>query len=222
MSAVGEAIAREYFEAHGFLVRQHRKYVVTARAKTADEEIDLLVVNPRAEIAAVSAPTFGAGQADRGRPLNFVLGAADLKYVARAIVAVKGWYTETFSPAVLTGAPEILKFVEGGSVKEAARQISGEGDLKKLLVVPALPASAELRQKSIELLRGKGVDGVLLFRDILLDLIARVETNKNYQKSDVLQTLRLLKNYDLLKEPQLELFERRRKRKPRMDTDKHR
>ena len=200
MSAVGEAIAREYFEAHGFLVRQHRKYVVTARAKTADEESDLLVVNPRAE-----APTTSE--------LNFVLGTGDLRFIARAIVAVKGWYTESFSPAVLAGAPEIFKFVEGGSVKEAAKQISGEGDLKKLLVVPALPASAELRQKSLDLLRSKGVDGVLLFRDILLDLIARVETNKNYQKSDVLQIIRLMKNYNLLKEPQLEFFERKRRRR---------
>ena len=204
MSAVGEAITREYFEAHGFLVRQHRKYVVTARAKTADEEIDLLVVNPRAE----APPSSG---------LNFVLGAADLKYVARAIVAVKGWYTESFSPAVIAGAPEILKFTEAGSVKEAAKQIGGDGPLLKLLVVPALPSSDEIRQKSLALLRSNGVDGVLLFRDLLIDLIGRVSTNKNYQKSDVLQTLRLLKNYNLLKEPQLELFERKRKRKRTTD-----
>jgi len=207
MSAVGEAIAREYFEAHGFLVRQHRKYVVTARAKTADEEIDLLVVNPRVEAAT--------------GPLSFVLGAADLKHVARAIVAVKGWYTESFGPAVLAGSPEIFKFVEAGAVKEAARQIGGDGPLMKLLIVPALPTTAETRHKSIEILRSKGVDGVLLFRDLLVDLIARVKTNKNYEKSDVLQMVRLMKNYDLLKERQLELFERKRKRKPRTDTDKH-
>ncbi len=198
MSAVGEAIAREYFEAHGFLVRQHRKYAVSARAKTADEEIDLIVVNPRAEPPPASG-------------LNFVLGAEDLRYVARAIVAVKGWYTESFGPALLAGTPEILKFVEAASLKEASKQTGGEGALLKLLVVPALPASAELRQKSLDLLRAKGVDGVLLFRDILIDLIARVETNKNYQKSDVLQMLRLMKNYNLLKDPQMELFERKRK-----------
>jgi len=54
-------------------------------------------------------------------------------------------------------------------------------------------------------LRAKGVDGVISFRSILQELIASVHTNRNYQKSDLLQILRLLKNYDLLKEPQLEL-----------------
>ena len=47
MSAVDESIVREYFEAHGFLVCQRRKYVVQARQKTADEEINLIVLNPR-------------------------------------------------------------------------------------------------------------------------------------------------------------------------------
>jgi hypothetical protein len=40
----------------------------------------------------------------------------------------------------------------------------------------------------------------------------RVATNRNYVKSDLLQTLRLLKNYDLLKDPQMELKLRSRKR----------
>lgn len=209
MSAVGEAIAREFFEAHGFLVQQHRKYAVSARAKTAEEEIDLLVFNPRAE----SPPATG---------MNFVLSEKDLRHVSRAIVAVKGWHTETFSPAVLVGAPEILKFAEAASVQEAARRIGGDGMLMKLLVVPCLPTTAGVRAKSVEMLRARGVDGVLLFREILLDLISRVETHKNYQKSDVLQMLRLLKNYHLLKEPQLELFEKRRRRKPPAEADQNR
>jgi len=70
--------------------------------------------------------------------------------------------------------------------------------------VPGLPRNAKLRQQSIEVLRAKGVDGVISFRSILQELIASVHTNRNYQKSDLLQVLRLLKNYDLLKEPQLE------------------
>jgi hypothetical protein len=40
-----------------------------------------------------------------------------------------------------------------------------------------------------------------------------VRTNRNYQKSDLLQVLRLLKNYELLKEPQMELKLRHRNRK---------
>ena len=47
MSAVDEGIVREYFELHGFLVCQRRKYIVQARQTTGDEEVDLIVLNPR-------------------------------------------------------------------------------------------------------------------------------------------------------------------------------
>jgi hypothetical protein len=47
----------------------------------------------------------------------------------------------------------------------------------------------------------------------LPELIASVATNRNYQKSDLLQTLRLLKNYELLKEPQMEFKWKRRSKK---------
>ena len=41
---------------------------------------------------------------------------------------------------------------------------------------------------------------------MLLDILAKVQTNHNYQKSEILQIMRILKNYDLIKEPQLDLF----------------
>ena len=53
---------------------------------------------------------------------------------------------------------------------------------------------------------------VISFRGILQELIAGVKTNRNYQKSDLLQVLRLLKNYELLKEPQMELKLRSRRK----------
>ncbi len=198
MSAVDQRLAREYFEMHGFLVRQQRKYLVQARAKTAEEEIDLIVFNPEAKSDSVLA--------------NFELDSADLRFVRRAIVVVKGWHTEIFSPAVLK-KPRIFRFVEKETLKEAEKAMGADGPLRKLLVVPALPATESLRQQSIDLLKSRGVDGVILFRTILLDLIANTETNRNYQKSDLLQIIRLLKNYDLIKEPQLELFRAPRKKK---------
>lgn len=196
MSAVDEQIVREYFELHGFLVCQRRKYVVQARTKTADEEINLVVFNPRA--------------AD-GPPPAFELSAATLARVQRAIVAVKGWHTEVFAPSVLQHQPKIFRFVEPQAVAEAARLVGADG-LLKLLVLPGLPRARSARERSIALLRERGVDGVLSFRAILEELVAAVATNRNYQKSDLLQILRLLKNYGLLREPQLELPFRGRRR----------
>lgn len=42
-------------------------------------------------------------------------------------------------------------------------------------------------------------------------LVRHTEVNRNYTKSDTLQILRILKKYDLLKDPALELFRPRRR-----------
>ena len=199
MSAVDENIVREYFESHGFLVCQRRKYIVQARRKTGDEEIDLVVLNPRATPSE--------------SPLGFEITSAELKHVTRAVVAVKGWHTEVFAPGVLAHQPKIFAFVEKRALEDAQQLVGGES-LTKILVVPGLPRDAKLRTRSIELLRAKGVDAVISFRAILRELTAKVATNRNYQKSDLLQILRLLKNYDLLKESQLELKFSRKGAKP--------
>jgi hypothetical protein len=198
MSAVDEGIVREFFELHGFLVCQRRKYIVQARQKTADEEVDLIVLNPGAPQGAA--------------PPEFEITSKMLSQVSRAIVAVKGWHTEIFAPGVLAHQPKIFRFVEKRAVEEAQRLVGSEG-LVKLLVVPGLPRDNKMRQRSIEVLRSKGIDGVISFRSILQELIASVATNRNYQKSDLLQTLRLLKNYELLKEPQMEFKWKRRTKK---------
>ncbi len=197
MSAVDEAIVREFFESHGFLVCQRRKYIAQARKKSADEEINFMILNPRARPPS--------------QPVPFEITPATLTSVPRAIVAIKGWHSERFSPSVLRHQPKIFRFLERNVIAEAERLVGAEG-LLKILVVPGLPRGARARQQSIELLRQKGIDGVLAFSVILEDLVGSVKTNRNYQKSDLLQILRLLKNYGLLKDPQLEFrFKKKRK-----------
>jgi hypothetical protein len=91
------------------------------------------------------------------------------------------------------------------------RAFGKDGAPLKILVVPALPQAAGARDESIALLRSKGVDAVIPFRTMLTELINETEVNRNYQKSDLLQIIRILKNYDLLKGPQLELFKAKTK-----------
>src|SRR5687767_6620408 len=197
MAAVSEIIVREFFELNGFFVRQQRKYIAVTRRD--DDEIDFLIWNSRYN-------------ADAG-PLPFVLNSPDLSGISRAVVVVKGWHTETFSPGVLANAPEIFRFVEPPVFQQAARAFREDGPLVKILVVPALPQNESARDASIELLRSKGVDAIIPFRTMLNDLIGQTEVNRNYQKSDLLQIIRILKNYDFFREPQLELFKTRRTRK---------
>ena len=79
--------------------------------------------------------------------------------------------------------------------------------------MPALPQGEDARKQSVELLQSKGIDAVIPFHVMLADLIGHIEVNRNYQKSDLLQMIRILKNYDFFKEPQLELFKSKRKRR---------
>jgi hypothetical protein len=197
MSAVSETIVREYFELHEFLVRQHRKYIGQTRPEE-DDDIDFFVLNPNPKPRPAEFP--------------FVLEPGDLDSVDRAIVVVKGWHTEIFSSARLENSPEIFRFVEPKVFQQAARALGKDGSALKILVVPALPQAARARDESIALLRSKGVDAVILFRTMLTELINETEANRNYQKSDLLQIIRILKNYDLLRGPQLELFKGRRKK----------
>jgi hypothetical protein len=196
MSAIDEGIVREYFEQNGFLVRQMRKYQVTARRKTGDEEVDLMVFNPAWQ---------------RVRKPDFFLFSSELPYVQKAVVAVKGWHTGVFTPAMLKSSPEIFGFLEEKVLKNATRFFPAEADdetnpLTKILVLPSLPTAEPFRSQSVELLKARGVDGIISFRAMLLDLVDKVEVNQNYSKSDALQIMRLLKNYDLLKDTQLDMF----------------
>lgn len=198
MSSVSEWITREYFESLGFMVRQPRKFQVASRPKLAEEEIDLLVWNPLARDHRISE--------------DMLWSSDELRHVQRAIVAVRGWHTERFSPAVLEQTPEIFRLSED-YVLQKAEEMLGHGPVAKILCLADLPATRELRDNALKLLKEKGIDGVLLFPLMLLELAAYVDPNKNYEKSDLLQMLRILKAYNLLRDAQMELFRAGRTKK---------
>lgn len=197
MAAVSESIVREYFELNGFLVRQFRKHV--APAVRDEDDFDFLVLNPQTE--------------SRASELPFLLNTRDLKSVERAMVILKAWHTDIFTPALLTHTPDFFRFLEKKSFQIAAAGLEKTGNLKKILVVPDLPKQAQAREESIAILRSKGLDAAISFPTMLSFLVNEVEPNRNYQKSDLLQLIRILKNYDLFKEPQMDLFRPRRKKK---------
>jgi len=201
MAGFDENIVREYFELNGFFVRQLRKYLVQSRKKRADEEIDLVVYNPNAPIDGV--------------PAGFQLFSADMAKIRRAIVVVKAWHTSRFTPAMLKSSSRVFDFLKKEvlnkaetyfSFDEVDPEVVGSGGFTKILVLPSLPTSDPQRTESIELLKEQGVDGIITFSTILENLLRNVEVNHSYQKSDLLQMMRILKIYDMVKEPQMNLF----------------
>jgi len=199
MASVNEWIVREYLESLGFLVRQPQKYQVVARSKGTHEQVDLLALNP-----AVSETA--------SMPDQMLWGARELAQVASVVLAVRGWHSERFTAAMLASSPEIYRFAEPESV-HAAEVDLGRKNPAKVLCMADLPADAESRAEALEFLKSRGLDGVILFRPMLLELAEHVDVKKVYEKSDLLQIMRILKNYDLLKTGQMDLFAPSRRRK---------
>jgi len=197
MAAISETIVREYFELNGFLIRQFRKYV--APAVRDDDDIDFLVLNPNPQARAADLP--------------FLLNSADLRSVERAVVVLKAWHTDVFTPALLSNTPDFFRFLEKKTFHQAAAGLGKGGTSIKILAVPSLPQQADARNQSIAILKSKGLDAAISFPTMLADLVNQVEPNRNYQKSDVLQLIRILKNYDFFKDQQLDLFRPKRTRK---------
>ncbi len=200
MSGFDENIVREYFELHGFLVRQLRKYQIQSRRKLAEEDIDFMVYNPAYK--------------NTDRTPAFLLFSNELKYIHRAVVVVKGWHTLRFTPSMLRSSSEIFNFLEKNIIKKVEDffqidedDVNGSHEILKILVLPGLPIHEPHRSESMKMLKDRGIDGIISFRSMLNDILNKVETNRNYQKSQVLQILRILKVYDLVKKPQMELFE---------------
>ncbi|MFP4166115.1 MAG: hypothetical protein ACLFUF_02990 [Opitutales bacterium] len=204
MTGFDENIVRDYFELNGFFVRQLRKYQLSSRSRRSDEEVGLVIQNPL-ESPAVNEP-------------GFQLFSRDIQYVQKAIVIAKPWHDLRFTPSTLKSSSRVFEFLKKDVLKRAEyffdfdesevgpEVMQQEASFKKLLIIPMLPASDPQRSESIALLREKGVDGIIAFSTILENLLRRVEVNHSCQKSELLQLMRTLKIYDLVKDPQMQLF----------------
>ncbi|PXA04442.1 hypothetical protein DDZ13_07895 [Coraliomargarita sinensis] len=204
MAGFDENIVREYFELNKFFVRQLKKYQVQTRKKQADEAIALVVYNP-------GAP---ADDAETG----YQLFSADMLKIQRAVVVVQAWHSSRFTPSILKSSSRIFDYLKKNVLNRADQYFDFEEALfdeetsteqvscKKILVLPGIPTSDPQRSEAISLFQESGIDGIITFSTILENLLRHVEVNHSYQKSELLQLMRVLKLYDMVKEPQMNLF----------------
>lgn len=197
MSVIHEAMVREYFEMLGYFVRQPRKDWIPGRPKNPEEEISMLVLHPGVE---KHAP-----------PETELWTSDDLKTVARAVIGVCGVHGVRCYASTLHNMTDLLRFASAESLEFASR-ILGTREIASILCVPRAPVSPQARRSLIAAARKYGVTGILTFETILTGLLRGVHPSRWYEKSDLLQALRLLKLYGLIRSPQMELFERRQRR----------
>ncbi|MBC2605682.1 hypothetical protein [Pelagicoccus albus] len=199
MYKIEETIVSEYLEQNGFLVRPLRKSRSQTK-KSLDEGLDLYVRNM----------VFREG----GRDPHFLLFSSELRYLESAIICVRGWYGDKAALASMNGGADVLKHLETNVSKRVKKWFDYDPSVsfgtksppKKILVAPVFPTQEPYRTQCTDLLKSKGVDGILSFKSMTLELIDRVDTKQIYEKSELLQFLRILKTFDLVKDSQMDLL----------------
>jgi len=189
VSDVSLQLVQEYLELHNFMVLTRRKHRLTKRDASGEENIVLLAAN----LSPIEPET----------PLPVTLGPDDLRAVRRAVLDIKGWHTDVFYSGLFEIRGNIFGFV-GPAATAYAEDVFESSDFSRILVVSELPTASEARVKAETVVRSHGVDHVLEFPTILRGILARIQTNYNYTESDVLQLLRIVKRYGLVKDTQLE------------------
>ncbi len=194
MASVNEQLVKEFFEVLGYFTIQPAKHI--GKMLSPEDEIDFIVYNPHITNHILTTEIFW--------------DVHDLKTVRQAVVKVIGTHTTRFYPANLEHIQELTRFTKHSTLRWAASRLNVE-EIATVLCVSQLPASPSLRKKTLDMLKANGVNGVISFRTILITLIQAIDLNKNYEKSDVLQIIRLIKNYDLIKPLDMQLFSRKHK-----------
>ncbi len=187
MSDVTVQLVREFFELNRFHVMTHWQHDPD-RARGPEHGLQLFVENTE------PAP---------GHAVEFLLRAGDVAALPRALVEVRAWHADRFYPSVVEGNPVLFE-VAGEASLARARQRLGANPAT-ILVISELPASSEPRRKTLSLLQAGGITHVIEFPTILHEILDRINANVSYGPSHTLQTMRLLKRYDLVRYQQLEL-----------------
>lgn len=192
-----EWIAREYLELNGFVTMPLRKGRSQSKRSASEEGIDFYIRNMK--------PVEG------DRDPDFLLFSSELRHLRSAVVCVRGWHGDKAALASMSNGADMAKYLEANVLKKVEKWFEfehwrelGESEFpKRILVAPVFPMQEAYRARIVSALKDKGVDGILSFKSMLLDIIDRVDTRHVYPKSQLLQLVRTLKTFDLIKDSQM-------------------
>ncbi len=187
---------REFFELNLFRVLTHWQHQ-ELQARGPDPGPLLFVEHSSAtEANAIESPK----SLDN---LSFHLRPNDIPRIRRAVVEVRAWHADRFYPSVIQNN-SILAHVAGKEIAGLANNVFGTPEFTTILIISELPNSPKPRKRSLELLQSLGIGHVLEFSTLLQEIIERLNAHGNYAPSQTLQTIRLLKRYNLITLQQLE------------------
>ncbi len=187
MSDVDTQLVREYFELLHYRVLTHWQHDAHL-PRVADAGTLLFIEH-------AESPDWETSE--------FLLRAADTPRLRRAIVEVRAWHGDRFYPSVVENSAT-LAHAGSKEVRQVAATIFGGRPATNVLVVSELPKTREQRDRTLALLRERGIEHVLDFPTLLGDLLQRLNPQGQYAPSPTLQALRLIKRYHFLRRQQLE------------------
>ena len=187
---------REFFELNLFRVLTHWQHQ-DVQFRSSDPGPLLFVERARSGEGDGSSPV----ASPEGLP--FLLPPNEVSRIRRAVVEVRAWHGERFYPSVIESS-SALSHVVGGETVDLGQEVFGTSEFATVLVISELPTSPAPRNRSLKLLEGLGIGHVLEFSMLLQEMLVRVSAHANYAPSQTLQTLRLLKRYNLIRLQQLE------------------
>ena len=201
MNQIEELVVREFFEQHGFFARAAPTPSNAGRRKSPADSLDLLVTR--------------MDDKPPDRPPGFFLFPTELTRLRRGVVMLRGWQTLRGNPPPRTSA-QVHRFIQQTILKilpaeteQTEVETEPPGDWTRVLVLPHLPTAEPFRTQSTEALAARGIGGIISFRGMLADLTARADGGGPFPSSTLARIIRLLKDHDLIRDAQLELFPER-------------
>lgn len=194
-------LVETYFESNGFLVRRAGEPHVESRKKKVSPLPTLAIFNPK--------------RSENEQDLGFRMFTGDLVNIRSALVSLLGWSNSSFANDCMTSDVRLAKFFKSEDLLEKLKigfkpspllAESGMGEFLCLLVIPHFPRNEQKAKLLIDHLQDAGVDGVLTLRSIFENLLRKSSPAETFVNQEIFHTLKLLKAYDLVKEPQLDMF----------------
>ena len=131
---------------------------------------------------------------------KFLIEKEDIPSIKNGVIKPVGWHTMKFTPSVLKNSPEIFHFLKPSFLNEI-KKFFKEENFFKILVIPGLPSSENLKKESISFMKEKGIEHVIKFPTIISGLIEKINSRQVYH-SATNELLRILKFYQFFSEKQ--------------------
>ncbi|NOZ64704.1 MAG: hypothetical protein GXO71_07270, partial [Caldiserica bacterium] len=139
------------------------------------------------------------------REPSFFLDAFSIKGIRHGVVKVLGWHREVFTLSLLKKLMDLE--IDNVPAVKGENYPYSKVKPKKILALSRITSSPEGRKNLENFLKEKGINYIITFEILFWSLLDKIKENQNYT-SPLLEILRILKTYHMIRTPQLEFFDK--------------